>query len=111
MCDSTNSAPTRDDIEAARIRRDDAERELSQLLSRCAHHVNGDGESASCAVCSTSLGWRCPDAPDGVCHYFTESDGAVKLIDGSTVQPPADHDPEFETEDSCIFCGSPEERK
>lgn len=65
--------------------------------------------------CDKSFGWRCKKSPDGVCHYFSE-DGKVELIDGTTVTVPADvdghvNDPNYETEDSCLFCGHPEERK
>lgn len=80
-------------------------------------------------------GHECPRSPDGICHYESEAEegehkdgdgeviGAdrhgwtffyVKLLDGTKFPLPmvydaAQHD--YETEDSCIFCGEPEERK
>lgn len=58
----------------------------------------------------TDNGWFCPDSPDHACHYFTE-DGLVVLTSGDRIQPPPEHDVTGETEDICIFCGLPEERK
>lgn len=68
-------------------------------------------EGAYCTVCKKDFGWRCKVSPDGVCHYHTTVYSKVILIDGRVVDPPADHDAKYETEDSCIFCGMPEERK
>lgn len=71
---------------------------------------------ASCVGgCEQSFGWRCKNSPDGVCHYFSK-DGKVQLIDGTTIPVPADvdgciHNPDYETEDVCLFCGHPDERK
>jgi hypothetical protein len=67
-------------------------------------------EGARCTTCDTYFGWRCKVSPDQVCHYHTE-DGKVVLINNTKVDPPKDHDPEYETYDNCIFCHHPEERK
>lgn len=65
---------------------------------------------ASCIGCGTDFGWRCKESPDSVCHYYSE-DGQIELINGTMVPIPADHDPDFEINDCCIFCGMPDERK
>jgi hypothetical protein len=57
------------------------------------------------------LGWDCPASPDKKCHYYTTKEKKVVLNDGRVVDPPKGHDFEYETDDSCIFCGEPEERK
>jgi len=57
-------------------------------------------------------GWYCPDSPDHNCHYFTDDNGTVELVTGEFVKPAdPDWDKEYETDDECLFCGSPEERK
>ena len=61
---------------------------------------------AFCGICDAYFGWRCPDT---LCHYFTIN-GRVELIDQTKVDAPLGHDPNHETEDSCIYCGKPEER-
>jgi hypothetical protein len=69
-------------------------------------------EGADCLVCGEdfSMAWRCKCSPDSVCHYYSK-DGKVKMIDGTLVDIPKGHNPEWETDDACIFCGMPEERK
>lgn len=93
---------------------------IKKLKAECPHHFElltaeqlADkwmSVGARCTVCKKHLGWRCKVSPDSTCHYYTY-DGKVTLIDGREVDPPADHDAHYETEDSCIFCGFPEERK
>lgn len=70
--------------------------------------------SAKCAECSDYLGWYCPDSKDNRCYYESEErDGknVVELSTGEVVAMDEDHDPEYETSDSCLFCGQPDERK
>lgn len=55
-------------------------------------------------------GWDCPESLDKVCHYYSVN-GMVKLNNGKEVKMPESHDPTMESEDWCIFCGEPEERK
>ena len=58
-------------------------------------------------------GWFCPDSPDHACHYFTEG-GKVELNTGEWAVPNPEHwedGKEYETDDRCLFCGDPEERK
>jgi hypothetical protein len=99
---------------------------------------------AHCEICGEGFDWRCKRSPDGVCHYYTDSDGdddkrTVRLIDKTVVpygedevrayykdgwapeeikeleaeQGPSlyEHDPHNETDDCCLFCGHPDERK
>ena len=82
---------------------------LAELERSCTHSFNKGADAARCTICGADFGWQCADSPDGVCHYDTDQ-GKVRLIDGTVVDMPANHDPEFETEDSCIFCGDPSER-
>lgn len=70
---------------------------------------------AKCIVCGEDFGWRCKESPDGVCHYFTRiihSMRGVYLIDGTFYTDiPKVPNEEYETRDTCLFCGWPEERK
>jgi hypothetical protein len=65
---------------------------------------------SSCVICGENFGHLCPESPDQICHYHT-SGGFINLIDGRKIAAPANHDVDYETEDSCIFCHQPEERK
>lgn len=87
-----------------------AQAELDRLRDTCPHMIVSRHESAYCAVCGEGFGWSCPNSPDKCCHYYTVK-GFVELINGEKVKPADDHDSNFETDDSCIFCGDPEERK
>lgn len=69
----------------------------------------GDG-SAWCSVCGEHFGWYCPDSPDHGCHYDSYQ-GMVELSDGTKVPVPKYHDADYETDDDCIFCHQPNERK
>lgn len=96
-----------------------------QLLNSCKHKllpmtdevrfavVSGEAPAAimrnSCGICNCTFGWRCPNSPDTICHYFTVG-GKVELFDQTKVDPPPGHDPSGESEDSCIYCGEPEDR-
>ena len=93
---------------------------IYKLLEECQHTfriLNSEqladewmSVSAGCIGCGQDFGWRCKESPDQVCHYFSE-DGKVELIDGTSVSVPCDHDSDYETDDHCIFCGLPDERK
>lgn len=94
--------------------------EASRLADECPHEfrplapkelaVEWMSVGSYCQGCGQSFGWRCKESPDGVCHYFSE-DGMVELINGNKVSVPANHDADYETDDCCIFCGMPDERK
>jgi hypothetical protein len=96
------------------------------LDGRCYHEIklqkpDSDGYygSARCAHCN-AFGfedWYCPKSPDHVCHYFSESDGSrryVEDINGEKIylsKKHTDEDAQYETDDVCLFCGNPLERK
>lgn len=80
--------------------------------------------STWCADCGVHFGHFCPESPDNACHYYTEDGLHVRLVTGELVQKP--HDPphpdwdfvtveqdcrQFETDDVCLFCKHPHERK
>ena len=112
-------------IEEARAKVQLAERELWRLMGKCKHSFKPltqnqlkdkwMSESAFCDTCGVHFGWRCKKSPDSVCHYHTEG-GAVDLIEGT---------PDFfkyrktgnwtsednESDDCCVYCGHPDERK
>lgn len=106
--------------------------ELFQLLDSCSHHfvctqcgTDADTDTcegctlghlgAKCDVCDKRGGWYCPKSPDHTCYYFSRLDagatvrhvelrnGQRHLLTGYTKQ--------YESEDWCIFCGEPDERK
>lgn len=66
-------------------------------------------------------GWRCLNSPDGVCAYSSEE--GTGIYEGRRVvflqyegdsfihQLPSTYDASNESDDWCIFCGDPEERK
>jgi len=80
------------------------------LREKCRHEIVQMHDSAECSICKKSFGWYCPDSPDSVCHYYSEA-GRVELIDSTHIPVPAEHDANHESDDWCIFCGAPEERK
>lgn len=79
----------------------------------CKHIVIQKNESAVCDICEDHFGWHCPESPDHTCHYYTNRDtGKIELLDGTVVDVPnPDHDPHYETDDFCLFCHAPEERR
>jgi hypothetical protein len=86
-------------------------KQLDNLVRNCDHALLNDGY---CPTCKKHFGWGCDESPDKVCHYYSrEEDGNsfVRLIDGRKYQLKATHDPNDESEDWCIFCGHPDERK
>jgi len=92
-----------------------AEQVYIQRVKTCKHAfklkhdpIYDDYGYAICEICNHNFGWSCSESPDKTCHYFSK-DGKVTLIDGTTVDVESDED--YETEDCCIFCGQPEERK
>ena len=90
----------------------EAQQHRAALLSshRC-KVVGKSSDGATCVFCHRNWGWFCSKSPDNACHYFTEPDGSVRLINGTNVDPPEGHDPEFESYDWCIYCEEPDERK
>lgn len=102
--------------------------EAIRELKRNCHHVIPEQEpdeyggywGAECAGCGERFGWYCPSSPDHACHYYTEEDEDdprphVLSINGEkiylTEKQIAQVEDWGESDDYCIFCGHPEERK
>jgi len=87
------------------------------LMLLCPHGAKRvqKGDSGVCSECGAGDGsWWCPKSPDNHCYYFSEeaeSKRVVLLKNGETFILPADHKHENETDDTCLFCGAPDERK
>ena len=103
---------------------DEAVNKLEQFLPDeedmvCAHTtlIETNYEVGQCKDCKKTFDWYCPDSPDNQCHYYTQDTPEGKGLmfrDGSimlTKDFPEDWDPDYETDDCCIFCGQPDERK
>lgn len=101
--------------------------ELNKLLFPCQHKVqvqkkqidDFDYDSPQCEKCKEDLGgWYCPDSPDHLCHYFSQKNRAgedvIYLLDGTEVNMKSinpEHQVKFETDDDCVYCHDPRERK
>lgn len=88
-------------------------KKLHKLLEENCPHIIIEGKynNAHCTVCGHSFGHHCQASPDHACHYYTENDGMIYLITGKSVKPPEDHNKNYESDDHCIYCHHPEERK
>jgi len=99
------------------------ERAKMALFDKCYHEIVkcGDSGGAECIHCHpTQSGavrawdWYCPDSPDHVCHYFSKTDKSgnkyVVSINGEKIILKG-YNPYRESDDWCIFCGNPDERK
>ena len=75
-------------------------------------HVHVHSESG-CAVCGEVFGHRCGHSPDSRCHYYTAegSDRLVLMNDGTTAKLRRAVPERDQTDDTCLFCGEPDERK
>lgn len=81
------------------------------LQDECIHELEKFHEGAICKKCEQYFGWYCPKSPDNQCHYFVfeyENKTGLLLANGETMEL---NKPDYETFDSCIFCGQPKERK
>jgi hypothetical protein len=129
----------RTQIENAKKEIKEAEDNLKYLRRQCKDHkfvelnekdiealrtkpwkVSYKKSSAVCSICDEDFGWRCPDSPDGACHYYTGEgkDGdnrRVVILSNKTYyymdESYSLEDSYDETDDCCLFCGFPEERK
>jgi hypothetical protein len=92
----------------------DANSHIREIVEHCNHPIDHGGTEeyvGSCPKCGEYFdGWKCSESPDGVCHYYSD-EGKVELIDGSYYSLPENYDADNETDDGCIFCGQPRERK
>ncbi len=90
---------------------------INQIKSRCQHVIDKTkSDGTKCKICEESFGWYCPDSEDHSCHYFTEHDEVkdlfyVEMINKSKHYMDKMYSGVDETEDTCLFCGDPEERK
>lgn len=94
---------------------------LSAKQEMCTHPAEKVGEKknsdcAHCTECDKTLGWFCPESPDKQCHYYTSKDDKgyyVELRSGERhyFNNYKKSDQDDETDDSCLFCGEPDERK
>jgi hypothetical protein len=91
----------------------------NMLVNLCPHDAKRIkmGNSGGCEYCygADDKGWWCDESPDNCCHYYSSRDDDNKsfviLSDGSKYILPETHDAEHETDDWCIFCENPDERK
>lgn len=85
----------------------------------CKHiNIKQEGDSQLCVACEEHTGnWWCPKSPDHHCYYYShhatykEDRRVVFLQDGREFGLSKDHNKDNESEDWCIFCGQPDERK
>jgi hypothetical protein len=113
-----STLPSKQQEQMRRIRA--ARLELQAALNDHTHVAIMRHSGAECVICDKMLGWFCTESPDNTCHYHSEEGpqlydekpyNYVHLITGEEHVLPADYDGKYETEDCCIFCGQPEERK
>ena len=116
-----------ENIKALRKQLAEIQKQIREIERNCKHVIvqvgaapkyNDEG-SAVCEDCGTWFGWWCPDSPDHTCHYhsyeieaYLLTARAVELIDGDEhIFYDYKGDPQYETDDECLFCGDPDERK
>jgi len=86
---------------------------VAELECTCPHEIVNRCGQAICNICGQDFNWWCEDSPDHVCHYYSSAhDGKVYvlLIDDSETDFQSTKDPEYESEDECLFCGQPRQR-
>ena len=103
-------------VKKTKAKRDAHLESCTHALSHDSDTLFGDGR-VWCEICDKNFGWYCSKSPDQSCHYFTE-DSKILLNDGTLVDVPRDeedvgepYNDKWETDDSCLFCGAPDERK
>jgi len=85
---------------------------IDKLMDECQHAfapMTKELEKAVCLGCGRYFGNRCPNSPDGVCHYRSAF-GVIPLITGEAVPIPEGHDPDMESDEFCIYCSDLEKR-
>jgi hypothetical protein len=124
----------RTNLDAARKEYDRARFVFHQLLNTCPHKIMcgacqsvtgdeacsadhfgfGHGE-AVCIFCKQNFGWYCHKSPDRTCYYYSDErkGKTVTLKSGQKIDLPAEHEAQarWESDDFCLFCGGPDERK
>ncbi len=95
------------------------QKKIYDIKSNCRHIIELKFDQAWCGDCNQYFGWWCPDSPDNTCYYHTYEVDAylltsrmVTLIDGTEhILRDYEGDPKYESDDDCVFCHDPEERK
>ena len=93
------------------------QQQIEDARATCTHAIAYEEDGRSwCEVCGEDFGWACPKSPDHTCHYFSERvtpgmEPHVKLHNGGIAYLSSDHYEEDETDDCCLFCHDPNERK
>jgi hypothetical protein len=97
-----------------------------KINGKCYHEIveaPGDYGGSICKVCGYRRfeEWYCPDSPDHICHYRSEFDLGKRLryvisVNREKIYLTKKYTKDFgqdmrESDDWCIFCGNPEERK
>ena len=118
MNDNTNLVKTF--LSLSGLTLEDLQRALFELQDACqcefreltADELDDEWMSvgARCLKCGQGRGWRCKESPDSVCHYRSRN-RCIKLLGGALYALPDDYDDSNESDDWCVFCGLPDERK
>lgn len=113
MCSSMTPQERKQEIAKAKKLALDSNRRVMELKAGCDHAlVEESCDSLRCAVCQKYFGWYCPESPDKTCHYFTNENGLIELMNRELVRPGKEWPgKKFESDDFCVFCGHPDERK
>lgn len=79
-------------------------------LNVCKNHtIVRKNDTAYCSICNEYFNWFCEESPDNTCHYYSKNN-QITLINKTTYTL-KDYNNDYETDDCCIFCGQPNERK
>jgi len=93
------------------------QQQLDDQFEKCPHAIAYEIEGSTwCEICGVDFGWHCPVSPDHACHYYSERsvpgmEPIVKLNNGGIAYLSSDYEGDWETDDCCIFCHQPNERK
>lgn len=106
-------------LDGIKVAIDILKKQYRDNLAECPHAIAYEADGSSwCEVCGTDFGWHCPSSPDHCCHYFSERvapgmEPFVKLNNGGVAYLSSDHyeNQAYESDDVCLFCGDPNERK
>lgn len=88
----------REKHEALEKQKQQIEAQISLLQSECDHeHIKDNYGTGHCPDCGfKTKGWLCVSSPTKECDYY---------------DPNVDEYDEYDDDESCIYCGHPEERK
>jgi hypothetical protein len=109
-----DSMELRSRIRQLKIQIIDLQVTLETLEVECPHNiVKARIAGAECDICGRNFGWYCAESPDHACHYYTydRKGTQVQLYDRTLHSLKEPSDPEYESDDCCLFCNQPDERK